>query len=163
MSDRKDTGGKWLTKALFWEERHTDYTPSFTLKSEDMEKDGIVYPSLKKIYLSYEDPTEYSFAVEVIGDWDHWQTICNSYIIGKHIQKWRDELEIMLKSKAIKAMINTATKEGAKGTTAAKYLAEKGWEKKAGRPNKAEVERQKKIHAGIADEIDEDAERLGLH
>jgi len=162
MPDRKSITGSWLTKALFWEERHPDYTPEFTTKSEDMVKDGVTYISMKKLYLDYEDPTEYSFAIDVLGSWDHWQFLCASYTIGKHIQKWRDELEIKIKSKAIKAMIKSATQEGSKGTTAAKYIAEKGWEKKAGRPSKAEVERQKKIHAGITSEIDEDAERLGI-
>lgn len=163
MSDRKSTEGRWLTKALFWEERHPSYTPSFTLKSESIEKDGIIYPSLKQMYLEYADPTEYSFAVEVIGDWDHWQTICDGYFFKPLIKKWREELEIKLRSQAVKAIINTASTEGAKGTTAAKYVAEKGWEKRAGRPSNAEVEAERKIHAGIKGEVAEDAERLGLH
>lgn len=43
----KDDTGKWLTRAVFWETRHAIYPPSFTLKNYDLEKDGVVYPSLK--------------------------------------------------------------------------------------------------------------------
>jgi hypothetical protein len=162
MGDRRSVQGVWLTKALFWEERHPDYTPSFTLKETDREENGVVYPSLKQIYLEYSDPTEYSFAIEVIGSWEHWQTLCKSFVFRPYIKKWREELEVKLRSEALKAMRETARNEGSKGTTAAKYLAEKGWEKKAGRPSKAEIKRQARIDAGIHSEIDEDAERLGL-
>jgi hypothetical protein len=162
MDNRRSVQGVWLTKALFWEERHPDYTPSFTLRDEDRTENGVTYPSLKRIYLEYSDPTEYSFAIEVIGSWDHWQTLAKSFVFRPYIQKWRDELEVKLRSEALRAMRETAKHEGSKGTTAAKYLAEKGWEKKAGRPSNAEIERQKKIHSGITSEIEADAERLGF-
>ena len=159
----KSNDGQYLTLALFWEHRHENYDATFTTKEQDIERDGVTYYSLRKLYLEWKDPTEYLFATEVIGSWDHWQKICKSYALKPEIQKWRAELEIKLRAESIKAIRQTATEEGSKGTAAAKYMAEKGWEKRAGRPSKAEIERQKKIYAGISDQIEDDAERLGIH
>ena len=50
----------------------------------------------------------------------------------------------------------------AKGVNAAKYLAEKGYLSKRGRPSKEEVERERKIQAGVSKELEGDMERLGL-
>ena len=163
MSDRKDPCGKWLTKALFIEFKHPKYTPSWTLKDEDFEKDGVMYPSLKQIFLAYSDPTEYSFATEVIGSWAHWQMICQSYHLKPWLDKWRDELEVKVRSEAVMAVRNSAINDGSKGVTAAKYMAEKGWDKKRGRPSKDEVTREKKIAAGISKEIEEDLARMEMH
>ena len=138
MGDTKDALGKWLTLAMFWESRHPKYTPTYTLKDYDMERDGIFYPSLKKIYLEKSDPTEYLFATEVFDSWPHWQAICNSYRIRPIIAKWREELEVKLRAEGIRSVINHAQTE--KGYQAAKWLADKGWEKKrkAGAPSKVE-------------------------
>ena len=43
MSKFKDTNHKFLTLALFWEYRHPKYEPLFTIKDEDLEKDGKTY------------------------------------------------------------------------------------------------------------------------
>ena len=162
MGDFKDTCGKWLTQAVFWELRHEKYTPSFSLKDYDLERDGVTYPSLKHIYLRYSDPTEYTFATEVLGGWEHWQAIQSSYALRPYIQKWREELEIKLRAEALKSLRKAAS-EGSKGIAAAKYLAEKGWEKKRGRPSKEEVEKETKVEAALRKEYAEDAKRLGVH
>ena len=158
----KDDAGKWLTLALFWEERHAKYNPSFTLKGYDLEKDGVIYPSLKNIFMEYADPTEYSFAIEVLGGWEHWQTMQRSYKLAPIFQTWRDELEIKLRSEALKAMRRSVVEDGSKGVAAAKYLAEKGWEKTRGRPSKDELAREEKVRTSIKADLDEDAERLGM-
>ena len=161
----KNKIGNWLIKALFIEMAVKDspYNIPFTLKGEDIEVDGVEYKSLKKIYLSYADPTEYSFAVEILGGWEHWKAMAASNEVGVHVQKWRDELEVKLRSEAIKAIRKAANEDGAKGTSAAKYLAERGWESKRGRPSKEEVQRQRKIEAGVHKDLDDDAKRLGMH
>ena len=159
----KDDTGKWLTRAVFWETRHAIYPPSFTLKNYDLEKDGVVYPSLKNIFLTYADPTEYSFAVEVLGGWEHWHSMQKSYELSPIFQSWREELEVMLRSEALKAMRRSAIEDGSKGVAAAKYLAEKGCEKTRGRPSKDELAREERVRSNIKAELDEDAERLGMH
>ena len=162
-SKLKDAQGRWRTQSLFWEIRNENYAPIYTLKDYDHEVDGVTYPSLKLIYMEFLDTTEYEFAMAVFGSWKAWQKISNNQDIKAFVDDWRMEMEIKIRSKAIKSLLKTATSEGSKGTAAAKYIAEKGWEKTRGRPNKDEVEREKKIHAGMVDDISEDAKRLDIH
>ena len=163
MGDTKDALGKWLTLAMFWESRHPKYTPTYTLKDYDMERDGVFYPSLKKIYLEKSDPTEYLFATEVFDSWPHWQAICNSYRIRPIIAKWREELEVKLRAEGVRAIMTSAINDGSKGVTAAKYIAEKGWEKHRGRPSKDEVDGERKMAASVAKELEDDLARMELH
>lgn len=161
----KDANGRFLTQALFWEYRNDSYKPLFTLKPYDHEVDGVLYPSLKLIYMELADfpeDGEYDFAIAVFGPegWTQWQKIVANKLLFKGIiSEWRTELEVKRKAEAIKAIAQGARIPG-KGFSAAKYLAEKGWEKRAGRPSKEEVERTKKIHAGIESETQEELDRL---
>lgn len=157
----KDTQGRWLTQALFWEHRLPNYDPIFTLKEYDLEKDGVVYKSLKKLYLEEGDAAEYIFATKYLGGWPHWQKMCGTQMLRPFIDEWRKELEIKMKATAIKAIAQIAIDSGNKGQlSAAKYIAEKGWEPNRGRPSKEEITRQQKIHAGLQEEINADLERV---
>lgn len=79
-----------------------------------------------------------------------------------HLRVWRDELEVKLRSEGIRNL-RKASKEGSRGVSAAKYLAEKGWEKKRGRPSKEEIERERKIQAAMEDDLEGDAARMLPH
>jgi len=83
-------------------------------------------------------------------------------LVREYIEAWRDEMTIRLQARALESLFKTALFEGSKGTPAARYLADRGWEVKRGRPSKDEVEREKKIAAGVHDEVQKDIERLGL-
>ena len=166
----RSTNNRYLVRSLFYEtiadhvaERGIS-RPLFTTKDRNVEKDGTTYYSLKNIYMSYDHVPgyEYQFAMDVFGSWDHWQLLCNSSDkVSEHIKSWRDELTIKLQAKALESLYKTALFEGSKGTPAARYLADRGWEVKRGRPSKEEVEREKKIAAGVERELNEDLERLG--
>lgn len=159
----KDKIGRYLTQALFWETRTEGYTPVFTLKDQDHTVNGVTYKSLRKVYMEIADPTEYEFAQVVFGSWEHWQTICSSSMLLPYIEKWREELSVKLRSKAIKAMTQTALEEGSKGTTAAKWLAQEGWKGSSrGRPSKEEVAAERRKEAGIRSEVEDDLKRLKL-
>lgn len=162
----KDDQGRYRTISLFWELRHQagDIEPVFTTKSYDLQKEDKLYPSLKKIYLTYDHIPgfEYEFALDVFGSWEHWQKLANSQGLKDLIQEWRDELDIRIKAQSLKAMMLAARDNDAKGVNAAKYLAEKGYSSKRGRPSKEEVEREKRIQAGANKELTEDMERIGL-
>jgi len=163
----KDDQGRYRTISLFWELRHYSQEkiePVFTLKSYDLQKEDKLYPSLKKIYLTYDHIPgfEYEFALDVFGSWEHWQKMANSQMLKDHIQTWRDELDVRIKAQSLKAMMLAARDNDAKGVNAAKYLAEKGYAQKRGRPSKAEIEREKKIQAGANKELADDMERIGL-
>ena len=121
--------------------------------------------SLKKIYFSYDHVPgfEYEFAKDVFDSWEHWVMLCNSCeTIKELISGWRDELSVRLQAKAFQSLFKTAMFEGSKGTPAARFLADRGWEVKRGRPSNDEVTRERKIAAGVEKEISEDAMRLGL-
>ena len=156
----KDAIGKWRTYSLFEEHRHSDYTVFWTLKDEDTEN----YPSLKKIYLSYDHVPgfEYEFAIDVFGSWTHWEKLCNSGLKGT-IADWRAEVEIMLKARSMVIIINTSKAgEGSSRLQAARYLADKGYAPQRGRPTKLGKERALKIDSKVNADIEDDLERVGL-
>lgn len=165
----KDHLSRWRTKSMFWdisgETQRGEHT-LYTLYDEDIVRDGKTYLSLKKIYFSYDHIpfNEYDFANEHLGGWTHWNILANNSAapIRDAIASWRTELEIKLKSMAIKSMIKSAKEDGVKGFSAAKYLADKGYATIRGRPSKEEVARERKIAAGISQELEEDMERIGL-
>lgn len=155
----KSTNGIPLTQSLFLEIGYTEYSV-FTLKDDDYEYKGKVYPSLKKLYLEMEDVGEYLFACEYLLGWEHWQRLCSNKQISKEIEKWRYELELKLRSKAIIEIRNRSKTE--KGINASKWLAEKGWDKRqAGRPSKEEVERETKVAADLNRMFADDLQNLG--
>jgi len=162
-SDLKGGAGAYITQSLFYETRDAQFTPLMTLTEEDKIFEGKVLPSLRKIYMEESDPTEYNVAMRVFGSWRLWTKLCGNKKVMQYIQSYRDELEVKLRSEAVKALMETATQDGAKGTSAAKYIAEKGWDKrKAGAPSKAEVKGQMNVLTGIDKEIQDDFERLEL-
>ena len=152
-----DGQGKPLTQSLFLEIGYTDFSV-YTLKDQDYEYNGKVYPSLKRLYLEMEDPTEYEFANECLLGWRHWIRLCENKQIAKHIDEWRAELEYKLRSKAVRMMLSSA-QEG--NYQAAKWFADRGWSNKgAGRPSKADVEHEKQVQARLGEEYSEDVVRL---
>ena len=154
-----DSVGRSLTQSMFLEVGYSD-AALYTLKDVDHEYNGKIYPSLKRLYLLEEDPTEYEFAVKYLLGWKHWQRLCENKLLRRSIDEWRAELEIKLRSRAVKEMI----KSSASGKiVASKWLADKGWAQRgAGRPTKAEVEGEKALLATVAEEFNEDVQRLKL-
>lgn len=152
-----DSMGKFRTQSLFLELGYgTDAL--FTLKDQDHEHEGTVYKSLKRLYLEFEDPTEYEFANTVLLGWRHWQRMCENKVIRKHIDEWREELEVKLRSQAIRDAIQEAKKGHFQ---AAKWVADRGWSTRgAGRPSKADIEHEKKVQARIDNEYSGDVVRM---
>jgi len=155
-----DTNGNPLTQALFLE---VDYNPEYavyTLKDQDHEYKGIVYPSLKKLYLLEEDPTEYLFAEKHLLGWRHWNRICDNKLLGKHVHAWREELELKMRAMAVRALRDMCQSENG-NFQASKFLADRGWDKRAvGRPSKAELEKRAAIGQRVDDEFTADIRRL---
>jgi len=154
--------GRWLTRALFFEtatpEMRDKYECLFTLKEEDhVSEDGTSYRSLRKIYLSYNDPTGYLFATEVLGSWDHWQAIKRSSFFKEYLASWEEELEIKLLAKGFAGMLNEMDSAGKGSATASKWLAEKGWDRTSakGRPSKAKIDQEAAKQLRVFEEVDE--------
>ena len=133
------------------------YKPVYSLTGESG------YLDLHSMYMEYQDPTECSFAIGAWGSWEHHEHMTTLGWFTEYLEKWRAELQVQMKSAAIKALMEVAVEDGNRGITAAKYIASFGWEKKAGRPSKAEVLKSKKAHLAIENETKADAHRLGLH
>lgn len=153
-----DSQDRPLTQSLFLEVGYDRDFALYTLKEVDHEFEGKVYPSIKRLYLEMEDPTEYEFANEYFLGWKHWMRICDNRILRTHILEWREELEIKLRSRAVKAMIKSAD-DG--NYQASKWLVDRGWNTRgAGRPSKSELEAEKKIAATINSEYGADIIRL---
>lgn len=117
--------GVRLTKSLFWEVGKDKEKALFTF-SHNPRTDLDLIP-FREVYLAYcvDDPSEYTFAMEVFGDWFHWTKILENTTIFSYIKKVREERDVAIKSKAFKEIINEA-KDGRSKFQAAKYLIEKG-------------------------------------
>jgi hypothetical protein len=155
--DFLDSTGRPITQSLFLEIGYTEFA-KYTLKDHDYEYNGVVYPSLKRLYLEEEDPTEYDFANKHLLGWRHWQRLCENKQIRKHIDEWREELEFKLRSKAVRNMMSSA--QGG-NYQAAKWFADRGWATRAaGRPTKAEIDGNKAIQDRLDGEFNDDVVRL---
>lgn len=162
----KDNQGRFRTQSLFKEfylsgDRGTEYPPVFTLKEyDDTDSEGNTLPSMRQLFLSFNDPTGYDFAKEVLGSYDHWKRLCKINWFREHLDAWLEELEVRSTSNALKIAKGVAEGESSQAFSAAKWIAERGWEPKKGRPRKADIEKQARIHAKVQEEVDEDFNRI---
>lgn len=158
----RDSRGHPLTQGLFLEIGYDSETAVYTLKDDDHTHKGKVYPSLKRLFIACEDPTEYSFANDYLLGWSHWKRLQENKAIRKHIDEWREELELKIRSQAVRDIVNLSASENG-GFQAAKWLADRGWDKRAaGRPSKKEKEMEDNFNARIEEEFRADFERLKL-
>lgn len=156
----KDTQGRPLTQGLFLEISYNTQYAVYTLKDEDHEYEGKVYPSLKRLYLSMEDVVEYDFANKYLLGWSHWKRLQENKAINKYITEWREELELKLRSQAVRDIIDMTADE--KSFQAAKWIADKGWEKLAkGRPRTADKVREEALQSAIEEDY-KDANVISL-
>lgn len=163
MTDKSkmyDSMGRPLTQSLFLEVGYSEFA-IYTLKEFDHEYNGKIYPSLKQLFLKTEDPTEYEFANKYLIGWQHWKRLNENKLLAKHFEEWREELELRLRSQAVRDMQNLCASESG-NYSAAKFLADRGWEKRAaGRPSKAEKERHLRIEEKLGEEFSADIKRMG--
>lgn len=146
---------------LFLEHKYDSDQAVYTLSEHDKVYDGKDFPSLKRLYLEHEDPTEYDFATTYLNSWKQWKKLCGNGEFKKHVEEWREELEVKLRSQAIRDIIDMTANEAS--FSAAKWLADRGWEKRgAGRPTKQEQEKRYNQDRKLSDEFSEDFKRLNL-
>lgn len=160
MAKYKDAQGRFMTRGLFDEtissELRAKMEPPFTLADEDKGK----YKSLKQIYMSYDSPSEYDFAMDIFDSWPHWDKLSNCTWFIPYLEAWQEEKEIKMRGLGIKRMADLAASGN---INAAKWIAEGGWiEKKAGRPTKEKVKGELKKQARIKQDLSDDAARIGF-
>lgn len=153
----KNAIGAYITQSLFFELAIAEKQYAvYTLKDADHEVDGVVYPSLRRLYLECNDPTEYVFATKYLWGWDHWQRLLGNKPIMDEVLKWRDELEVKLRAEAVKSIIDMSGDSFA----AAKWAADGHWNVKQGRPTKAEARREREIRERAVKSVQSDSERI---
>jgi len=155
--------GRPLTQGLFLEIGYNTQYAVFTLDDDDKEYKGVTYPSMKKLYLACEDPTEYQFAKKYLLGWRHWKRLLENTVLRVHFDEWREELEVAMRSEAVLSIVDMTTSDQG-NFQAAKWLADRGWDKRgAGRPSKAEIDREKRIESRIGEELGADILRMQGH
>jgi hypothetical protein len=160
MLDRSkgvDAVGKYITQGLFLEIGYGD-NAVYTLKEIDYTYHGVVYPSLKRLYLDFNDPTEFLFAQEYLLGWKHWQRLIENKVVRKHIDEWRFELDLQIRARAVKEAL-TLSKDG--NFNATKWLSDRGWINKGpGRPSKADILKEAQLQSAITSEYEDDVVRM---
>jgi hypothetical protein len=117
----------------------------YTLKDDDHQVGEELYVSLYKRYLALEDVTEYTFANTYFDSFEHWTLLSETEWMKPHVARWRKELELQLKARAMEQLKEIAKDKGNKNSfEAIKILMNAGWKDKrnAGRPDKKEVDKQ---------------------
>jgi hypothetical protein len=150
-----------LTKGIFFEQTSADKSSVvYTLKDEE----HLGFPSLRLLYLSEGDPTEYRFAIAYLDGWDHWASLCECTWFKPYHRAWRTELELKIKSAAVARIMGEAKTASKNSFMANRYLVERAWEAKgesrAGRPTKAAVREAAHEQASESLRIAQDFERL---
>lgn len=154
-----DSEGRPLTQSLFLEVGYSD-SAIYTFKEVDHVYNGKKYISLKKRFLEIDDPTEYEFATTYFLSWKHWMRICDNKLLRAQIDEWREELEMRMRSRAVKQAMQAAASPSG-NFQAAKWLVDKGWDpKRPGRPSKDDLAQETRIREKMSDEYSEDIQRL---
>jgi hypothetical protein len=147
---RNDTNQRY-TKALFYEQSWTDKEGiAYTLKDKDYEVEGKLLPSLYLLYMEecVKDPSEYTFASKHFDGWDHWLMVRDASWFNKpYYQRWKAELEVRIKSKALVEIIKESKLQTKNSFSINRFLLEKGWEPRTGpgatrgRPTKDDIKK----------------------
>lgn len=164
----KNASNVWYTRALFWEsaqlQKKSDWPidPVFTLRHD---KPGLI--SGRKTFVELGDPSGYKWAMKYLGDWDHWLVLEQCTWFQEYLAEWRKELDAKIASEAMDRIREIAQDPNDKSSlTAAKWLASKPWNQKAGsargRPSKEEVQGELKRQTQKLTQEDEDAARINL-
>jgi hypothetical protein len=152
---------QYLQKDLFEETSSKPELVLYCLARENTE-----YPSLYRFYMSMEDFTEFEFASKYFESFQHWKEISNSAWFAPYIAEWREELELKIKARNLKSLIEKAEVD----VSVAKFLLGKKWVDDAqirnpgvnlrGRPSKEEIKGHLRLITMEERKIEEDIERM---
>ena len=143
MNKFKNSNGQHLLLALFFETSVDTDRPNVLYSLKDYDNNDL--PSLHRLYLECNDPTEYSFAKKYFDGWTHWKKLIACNWFKPYLEAMREELEIKMKAEALNNIRYKAGENGKDGLAANKYILEKGYvdkDDKRGRPNKETIKRE---------------------
>lgn len=144
-----------MSKSLFQETCPPGVTPLMTLGRAP--KGDLVVLRDIFIELVTEDPSEYTFAEYVFGDYAYWEKITQAKFIQPYLKEWRLVTDVKRKSKAFKSVIDEVEKGGRSSFTAAKFLIDEPWKDKR---NPKAKEESRKTTEQAASPYKDDVERL---
>lgn len=139
----KNNRGAFLTTSMFIDHAYDYNLALYTWKDHDFKNEQGEFPSLKRLYLEMSDVTEYEFATTYLDGWQHWKALLASPACRKHIDEWREELELKLRAQGLRQMIDMAQNEDKPSYQASKYLADREWTGKTSKQQQKKDERQK--------------------
>lgn len=138
------------------------------LKEVNPDSGKFTLEELKEKFLEKEDPTEYFFAVDILGSWETWKELRSFKLVRTEIEKWRDELEVKLRAKSFMALLEEARDKTSRNSyDANKMIVKEGWKLPEasmgrGRPSKEDIKRELEKQARLEKEIMENAKRAGV-
>lgn len=153
--------GNRPTKSLFYEMTLADKSSVvYTLKNQDHKG----FPSLYRLYMETNDPTEYKFATTYLADWQHWLMLQKLSWFAPLVERWREELQLKIAAEALTRILSEAQSDRREAFAANKYLLEKGWKPKGsvGRPSQEAIKREATRLVQNNERLNEDWARVGL-
>jgi len=164
LSIFKNDSGTWYTKALFYETTLADKsTVVFTLKDDD----HMGFPSLYRLYMECADPTGYMCATTHLGGWEHWLKLKECDWFREKLERWNEELEVMLRANALARLVKESKNSGSKNYVEInKLLLNRGWvlsdegKRKRGAPTKQDIKDAAMDIATRNKDLDEDFLRI---
>ena len=162
---------RYPTKVLFYELNGFDASAAvYTLMDDDIEVDGHKLLSLRKAYIESRDPQEGIFASRYFYSYAHWMAVSELLNLREEVSEWRRELEMILKSEALKIIVREAEEDGKNSYEANKFLlTSKFWDKedktpkgeaKRGRPSKAEIAARLQEETDLEKRLKADMKRI---
>lgn len=120
--------------------------------------------SLYLLYLEYGDPSEYSFALGTLGDWQHWCELRDCAFFKPYLIKMREALKAKIDSETLLAAKEVLRGPQGTGTLqAAKWLRDAVSDQtksKRGRPSNDEVKNEVKRLAQDEKDLVADLQRI---
>jgi len=161
MNKFKNAAGAYLTLNLFYETSQDKSQVLYTLK----DRDHAGYPSLYRLYMDADDPTEYSFAITALDGWAHWERLTRAEWFQDYITRWRKELELRSRSAALVRIREVAAGDGKEAFQANKYLLNGQWKDKpekrrVGAPSKQDIREAADRVFSTERTLQEDLERI---
>lgn len=161
----KSENGMWYTEGIFHDRmavKPQDQWPVKPLFTFFEKREG--YRCAMDDFVALGDPTGYLWAMEYLGDWNHWLRLMRTPWFPEVLEEWQKQLHVKQQAAALATIRDLSQGTGPQALAAAKYLAEEGWKPKAtkGRPSKAQVDIEMKKLTKAQQEVNDDAARIGL-
>ena len=144
MNRFKNSNNVLLLRELFFETAQNRENVLYTLKREDHTVDGVLYPSLHRLFIETNDVTEYQFACNYLDSWTHWKALKGCTWFQPYYAGMSEELEVSQRSTALAKIMDASKGSSRDAFIASKYIAE-GWDRPksgAGRPSKEKIKQE---------------------